>query len=286
VLNSQTQFLHDVAAFTGAKVFNPIARPIQSATFEDLIAGKSKAFEATRYRSNILGAPDEESVGMRVAELEALKANPESVYDRMEIESRIGKLTCGVAKVKVIGPSQSEIRERKDRAEDAWCAVRAAIKHGTLPGGGWTLVQLSDVLHRMSEDAAAHGNSARALATQILSHAFLAPIEVLYSNAGFNAEEIEAQVHEMRMEPGKTYNLQEGKWVGLDEVIDSAPAVMEAIRNSISIATLMGTLGGVVVFARDRETDQSDAADWNRHVQAIQDGDSTATAMEIEDRNS
>lgn len=283
IQNSRTQFLNDVAAFTGAVVFNPISKPIQQASFRELIKGKSKAFESTRYRSNILGNPDPTSVALRVQELEHLLKSPESVYDRLEIERRIGKLTCGVAKVKVVGPSQAEIRERKDRAEDAWCAVRSATKHGTLPGGGWALAQLSK---KLEERSLSEKDKSKQLALNILSQAFLDPIRVLYSNAGFTEEEIDYQIKYMKENPDKTFDLQNHEWVDAFDILDSAPAVLEAIRNSISIASLIGTLGGVVVFDRDREADLEDAKSAAEFVSTIQEGESTATQINDADRNS
>jgi chaperonin GroEL len=183
----------------------------------------------------------------------------------------------------VVGPSQAEIRERKDRAEDAWCAVRSATKHGTLPGGGWALAQLSK---KLEERSLSEKDKSKQLALNILSQAFLDPIRVLYSNAGFTEEEIDYHIKYMKENPDKTFDLQNHEWVDAFDILDSAPAVLEAIRNSISIASLIGTLGGVVVFDRDREADLEDARSAAEFVSAIQEGESTATQINDADRNS
>jgi chaperonin GroEL len=282
ILNSRSQFLHDVAAFTGAKVWNPMSNPIMSARAKDLVLGLSEGFEAGRYRSTIIGTPDPSSVEIRVQELQNLIGKTEAVYDRQDIEIRIGKLTCGIAKVKIIGPSQVEIREKKDRAEDAWCAIRSAVKHGTLPGGGWTLAKLSDQLSRSS---AADSQSA-ALAKQILAKAFLEPIRVLYGNAGFDDETIEASINALKLDQEQTLDVQSGQWVKKEDLLDSAPAVLEAIRNSISIATLLGTLGGVVIYKRDASADQEDARSAEDYNRAVKEGDSSAQSMFEEDLDS
>lgn len=280
VMNSQTQFLYDLAAFTGAKVFNPMSSPVNQASVGDLVRGTSDAFESSRFRSTIIGMPDPTSVEFRVEELKELKNKSEAVYDRMQIEARIGALTCGIAKIKVVGPSQAEIRERKDRIDDSWCAVRAAIKYGTLPGGGWTLLRLSEWLKRISCDSTAKG-----LAAKILSEAFLVPLDVLFSNAGFNDEEKRETLGRMGDDKSITFNLQEGRWVGVSEILDSAPAVLEAIRNSISVASLLGTLGGVVVFKRDGAADTQDSKEASAFAKAIRSGESSATDMMAEDLN-
>lgn len=260
--NSQSHFLHDVAAFTGAKVFNSVTNPINKASREDLLSGKSLAFEAGRYRSTIIGVPDQTSVELRIDELKAQLVNPEAVYERQDLEIRIAKLTCGIAKVKVIGPSQVEIRERKDRAEDAWCAIRSAAKSGALPGGCWTLIQLAKDLEKETSHAA-----------EVLRKAFMEPVHVLYKNAGYNQEFIDGVVAKIKLNPSETFNLQDDTWVKNDAILDSMPAVQEAIRNSISIATLLGTLGGIIVFKRDSEMDSLDSKDLRTYMKEMEEAD-------------
>lgn len=267
-MNSQSQFMHDLAAFVGAKVFNPIANPMSQAPLEDLIQGRSEAFESSRFRSTVIGMPDPSAVELRVDELKTQIAKAESVFDRQSTEIRIAKLTCGIAKVKVIGPSQVEIRERKDRAEDAWCAIRSASKHGALPGGCWTLVQLHQFL---LEKTLGNRNEDIAVAAEILSKAFLEPVSVLYTNAGYTMDEIDALVYKMLKDSKYTFNLQEGTWVEKDGILDSAAAVLEAIRNSVSIATLLGTLGGIIVFKRDEQIDRTDSKDMNKFMADLAD---------------
>ena len=279
-LNSRTQFLHDVAAFTGAKVFNPLANPIQQAEPADLICGTSEEFEAGRYKSLIKGEPNADAIMFRVDELKHLKDRSESILDKQELERRIAKLTCGIAKVKVMAPSQIEIRERKDRAEDAWCAIKSAAKHGALPGGGWTLIKISG---RLAEMSVTEKDPAKQLAMDVLSKALLAPVEILYSNAGYSPEETVNIVNQLSESDRNTFDIQQDKWVPIHDLLDSAPAVTEAIRNSISTATLLGTLGGVVVFNRDEALERSNAKDNIDYQKALYDGESTATAVYNED---
>jgi len=258
--NSQSQFLHDLSAYTNSVVFNPLTKPLPQGTTEELVRGRSDAFESSRYRSTIIGLPDPTSVELRVDELKYLKTKQKGAeYDIKEIETRIAKLTCGVAKVYITAPSLVEIREKKDRVEDAWCAIRSASKYGTLPGGGWTLTKLAkDFL----TEANSEQDGAKALAYRILATAFLAPVKKLYENAGYTSDEVKKRIDWLSNNEDKTFDLQRELEVSVEDILDSAPAVMEAIRNSISIATLLGTLGGVVVYSRN---DAVDAAESNSH---------------------
>jgi chaperonin GroEL len=161
----------------------------------------------------------------------------------------MGKLTGGIAKLKIFGSSNGELREKRDRAEDAICAVRGAIKHGTLPGGGHTLVDLT----RMFRD---HHDP---IYREVLAKALMEPVERLFKNAGFSEEErgqITCQYNGLL-----TYDLLEGKMIDpyVAGLLDSTPAVLEAIRNAISIATLLGTCGGTIAFKRDGEVDKAEA---------------------------
>ena len=79
----------------------------------------------------------------RVEEIKEQLKNPESQYEENDLNVRIGKLTSGIARLYVYGPSQGETREKRDRAEDAWMAIRGAVKFGAIPGGGYVLVRLA-----------------------------------------------------------------------------------------------------------------------------------------------
>ena len=269
--NGQLYFLQDLAAITGAKLLDPLNANLEHSLPEDLGVGVA-SFEATRFRSNIVGKPGDEEkrqkledlILLRVDELQAQLARAESQLERMFLEERIGKLTGGIARLKVIGASNGELKEKRDRAEDAVCGVRGAIKHGALPGGGWTLLRTMHELASQKDP----------IITDVLIPALYEPVVTLFSNAGINEEEMVAILEPIIKQiaektPPMVFDVLEGKHVDPLQggVLDSTPAVLEAIRNSISIATLLGTLGGTVVFRRDlnlERSEASDTADWNR----------------------
>lgn len=275
IQNSELHFLHDLSAVTGAKVFDPITCPLDNAKLSDLGYG-IQSFEMTRYRSTILGLCDEDLVLSRAEELKQAIANPESKLDAQILAERLGKLTGGIAKLKVVGPSSGELREKRDRAEDAICAVRGAMKHGCLPGGGWGLKAVITKL-----------NHSDPVVSEVLVPSLQAPIIKMLNNCGLSEDEIvecyklittkivkvgESKVIETEGTSVETqdykrvnmvYDAWEGKQVDAIEggILDSTPAVIEAIRNSISIATLLGTLGGTVVYPRDDELERKEAID-------------------------
>ncbi len=259
--NGQLQFLMDVAAVTGAKILDPLNAPIEMASLDDLGPGVA-AFEASRFRSSILGYADATLLEMRVDELKSGLESPESELDAILIRERIAKLAGGIAKLRVIGASNGELKEKRDRAEDAVCAVRGAIKHGCLPGGGWTLLKLCSVLPK--DD----------IIDQVLRTAFMEPFTRLLQNCGITEPEESRAIMEpilvgLQTDTPIVYDFLERKHVNAYDsgILDSTPAVLEAIRSSISIASLLGTLGGTVVFKRDAALEREEAkatAAWLR----------------------
>jgi chaperonin GroEL len=261
--NSQLNFLQDLQAITGATILDPLTAPIESASVLD-VGGGVEGFECSRFRSSVLGHADPEKVAQRVEELNEQLKNPESQLDAMLTTERKAKLTGGIARLHVIGSSNGELKERKDRAEDAVCAVRGAIKYGCLPGGAWMLLKIMSILPRDR------------VSDEIVRPALMAPFQRLVSNSGvvddFETKAILDPILQGICD-GKqvVYDFLNQKHVDAFEggVLDSAPAVREAVKNSISIATQTGTMGGIVVFLRDHELEKKEAlntADWIRNA--------------------
>lgn len=252
VQNGEMYFLHDLAAVVGAKVFDPVSNPVQEAELADLGHGID-SFEASRYRSTILGLSDENLLICRADEVKQAIATAESKLEASLLQERLAKITGGVAKLKVIGSSTGELREKRDRAEDAICAVRGARKNGCLPGGGWTLKMLIDGLRDDSSP----------IVGEVLIPSLMEPIQRIFQNCGFNDEEIADAIS--KIEGNNVFDAWEGKQVNAIDggVLDSIPAVLSAIQNSLSIASLLGTLGGTIVFKRDHEMELAEAREAN-----------------------
>lgn len=258
----QLDLLKDIAAMTRAKIFDPVSTPLTTATLDDL--GQAiGVFEAQKYRSNlIVREPPELELSDRIQSLKEQHAGDVSIYEKADLEERIAKLSGGIARLTIYAPSNGEAKERRDRAEDAVLAVRGALKHGVLPGGGWTLAMLA-------MEAAALANKDPVMS--VFANALWAPLYKMWHNAGMNAEEISGLRFDMAENYSfadecdwHTHDLLEGKSVvAFGPVLDSVPAVRDALKNAISIASLLGTLGGVIVYPRDHATDFAEA-DENR----------------------
>lgn len=279
--NAPRNFLDDLGAVVGATVFDQATKPLDTATFEDLgnIAQDPDdtkwkalgvtAIEVTRYRSTVLGFCQEDILVARAEKVKAQAEQAESELEAALIRERLAKLTGGIAKLKVVGSSSGEIKERRDRAEDAICAVRGALKAGCLPGGCWTLMRLASQLKRFQSP----------VNENILAPALQVPFQILLENVGIVPADSRYNNLWQTMDAFATttsdskeanvWNARTATWCNAVEggLLDSTPAVREALKNAISIATLLGTLGGTIVFPRDREVEKQearDAADFNR----------------------
>ena len=294
--NSQYDFLLDLSAVTGAKIYDalnyPLPRTHEELDLADLGHGVD-AFEATKFRSTVLGQCDEVLILERVDILEQqLAQSAGSILEASYLQERIGRISGGIAKLKVIGSSNGELRERRDRAEDAIMAVRKAIESGCLPGGGWMLVRLAKQINERFVKWPEHVYEPKRwyefwkpvpaqrqsdVLNEVLAPALLEPFYVLYRNLGWDDDEI---THDLLggMLAGSdekfVYDALENEWghaVALG-ILDSTPAVLEAIRNSLSIATLLGTLGGAIVFPRDETFERAEARENNAFMRDIKSG--------------
>lgn len=250
-------FLMDLSALTGGRIFDVIEYPLQNFQLADLGVGVQN-FEAGRFRSNILGRRDDLLVLERVDQIQKqLEGIMVSELDKAQLRERVAKLTSGIAKLVVQGPSHGEIKEKRDRAEDAICAVRGAIKWGALPGGGAVLGEVSS----WSFPPDGYTEDTAKVWSEVIAPSLREPIRRLYTNAGYSPEEADKMVTEVSYH--HAYDVLNRKWVDPIEanLLDSVPAVRESLRNSVSIASLLGTCGGTVVFGRDLEVDRNEARD-------------------------
>jgi chaperonin GroEL len=253
----QLDFIEDLAAITGGKVLSNLGKTLANATEKDLGFLPNGSFEATRYRSNIIGIRDEILVIERVEVLQKRLATAGSRLDATILQERIGKVSGGIAKLRVVGPSTGDVKERRDRADDAVCAVRGALKHGYLSGGGKTLVRLATNLEFPSKHVC-----------DVLAPAFIEPVRRMLTNAGLDNEAAKEVCFKLSQDDDTVFDALKMEYVkALDGgILDSTPAVLEAIRNSINIATILGTLGGAVIFPRDKEFERREAKEAHDYL--------------------
>lgn len=258
-MNAQSHWLVDLASFTGAKVFG-LKNQITEATLDDLGAGM-ESFESTRFRSTLTGNPDPFNIEFRAEELRKQLKRAESKAESGWLDERIAKITSGIAKLTILGSSPADIKERADRCEDAICAIRSSITHGVLPGGGRLAI---DMALKISEELQ-EGDPAR----EVLLPSLLSLFNRLLDNAGYHEEEAKEVLSHLVNNVNDVYDIENQKF-GLAEelgIFDAAKAVSEALRNSVEIAGVLGTLGGIVVHPRDAEFERKEASldeEWRK----------------------
>lgn len=255
VVNSRLNFLLDLSAFTGARVFG-LKDPVTEATVDDLGEGMER-FESYRFRSTVVGNSIPENIEERAAVLKKQLEAPESEYAKRDLEERLGKLTNGIAMIKIYAGSAGELKERHDRVEDAVMAVRAAITNGALPGGGRTLINLAVKLASLTDVS----EQERVVWDNILIPSLMSPVYRLFDNAGYNEEEKQNILQKLFADPNLVYDVENQKMGKAEELglFDATKAVEEALKNSVSIASVMGVMGGIICFPRDGELERQEA---------------------------
>lgn len=255
VKDSRFHFLQDLAAFTGAKIFG-MHNAIRDAQPDDFGRNMEK-FECYRFRSTVVGQPDQMDIETRADILKKQLETPESQYAAIALKERLGKLTSGIAKLQIFAGSAGELKEKADRVEDAVCAVRAAITHGALPGGCRVLTNLALIMNSYEGS-----ESVKRVAKEVVAVSLLEPLFKLLDNAGYNEDEVNSVVTELTSNPEIVYNLEEQQFGTAEELglFDAAKAVEQAIENAISIASVMGVMGGLVAFPRDHQLEREEAS--------------------------
>ena len=267
IVNSRFDFLNDLAAFTGAKVFG-LTAPIKDAQPEDFGTGMER-FEMYRFKSTVVGKPDELNIELRANTLKSQMENPESMIAKIILQERLGKLTSGIAKLKIFAGSAGELKEKHDRAEDAVCAVRGSITHGILPGGCRILLNLAIIA-----DGLETSNVQESLiAKEVIMPSLLEPIGKLLDNAGYSEEEADEVVKKLTADTDLVYDVENQKYGSPFElgVFDALKAVEEALKNAVSIASVMGVMGGMVVFPRDHQLEREEAQADRAYMDAVND---------------
>jgi chaperonin GroEL len=253
IINGQLEFLMDVSAFTGAKIFD-MNNSLLDALPEDFGRNMEK-IEIYRFRTTIVGEPDQLNVEDRASQISTRMKQSESKIEKILLEERLGKLTNGIAQLKIYGSSNAELKEKADRAEDAVCAVRAAIGHGCLPGGCRVLINLLVGLLAETEN--------KEINQEILIPSLAAPFYKLLDNAGYNLDEQQEILGKLIENKDLVYDVENAVFGKAKElgIFDATLAVEQALKNAVSIASVMGTLGGIIAFPRDGQLERQAALD-------------------------
>jgi chaperonin GroEL len=228
--------LEDIAVVTGARVIAPeLGRTLESATRDDL--GHVRRVEAGKEKTTLIGgAGDVAKIEQRTRQIRSELEEVTSDYDREKLQERLGKLAGGVAVVKVGGATESEMKERKIRVEDALHATRAAVEEGILPGGGVALLRCRAVLGGL-----AGANADENAGIAIVQRALAEPLRQIVGNAGLEPSVVIDAVENGTGSYG--YNAATGVYGDMVDmgVLDPTKVTRNALINAASVAGLILT---------------------------------------------
>ena len=234
--------LEDIAVLTGGTVISEdIGIKLENVTLDML--GTSKRVTITKDDTTIVdGAGEKADIEARVGQIRRQVEDSSSEYDKEKLQERLAKLAGGVAVIKVGGATESEVKERKDRVDDALNATRAAVEEGIVAGGGVALLKATKALEGLKGD-----NPDQTQGIAIIARAIQSPIRQIATNAGVEGSIVVGKVLENESATFG-YNAQTEEYGDMLTfgVIDPAKVVRHALQDSASIAGLMITTEAAV----------------------------------------
>jgi chaperonin GroEL len=239
--------LEDLAVLTGGKaVTEDLGMKLASLTLDDL--GQAKKVTIDKDTTTIVeGGGSAASIAGRVAQLRTQVEDTTSDYDREKLQERLAKLVGGVAIIKVGAATETELKERKARVEDAMHATKAAVEEGIVAGGGVALLRASTVLQHLQL------SGDERIGVRIIARAIEEPMRWIAANAGHEGSIVVQRVRELKDEEG--FNAQTERYEDLVAagVIDPTKVVRSALQNAASIASLLLTTEAVVTVIAERQ---------------------------------
>ena len=237
--------LEDIAILTGAQVISEdLGIKLESVTLEML--GKAKKVSITKDDTTIVdGIGEKDAIEARIAQIKRQIEETSSDYDKEKLQERLAKLAGGVAVIKVGGSTEVEVKEKKDRVDDALNATRAAVEEGIVPGGGVALLKASKILEGMKGD-----NADQTAGIAIVRRAVQAPIRQIAENAGVEGSIVVGKVMESASATFG-FNAQTEEYVDMVQagVIDPAKVVRTALQDAASVSSLLITTEAAIVEA-------------------------------------
>jgi chaperonin GroEL len=233
--------LEDIAILTGGTVISEdMGMKLEKTTIADL--GRAKSIKIDKDNTTIVdGAGDSQAIKDRVAQIKVQIDDTSSDYDKEKLQERLAKLAGGVAVIKVGGATEMEVKERKDRVDDALHATRAAVDEGIVPGGGVALLRARNAIKGLKGD-----NHDQDAGIGIVLRAMEEPIRAISTNAGFEASVVVNQVSNGEESYG--FNAATGEYGDLiaQGVIDPTKVTKTALVNAASVAALVLTTDTII----------------------------------------
>ncbi|PSM51761.1 60 kD chaperonin (cpn60) [Campylobacter blaseri] len=232
--------LEDIAILTGGNVISEeMGRTLESATLEDL--GEAESVVIDKDNTTIVNGKGEKSaIEGRVAQIKSQIEETTSDYDKEKLQERLAKLSGGVAVIKVGAASETEMKEKKDRVDDALSATKAAVEEGIVIGGGAALICAGKkVKLELSGD--------EAIGAAIVERALYAPTRQIAENAGFDAGVVANEIKNSK-DDNKGFDASTGEYVDMFEagIIDPVKVTRVALQNAVSVSSLLLTTEATV----------------------------------------
>ncbi len=234
--------LEDIAILTGGQVISEdLGIKLENVTLADL--GRAKKIILEKEKTTIVdGVGEKAGIEARVAQIKAQIETTTSDYDREKLQERLAKLAGGVAVIRVGGSTEVEVKEKKDRVDDALNATRAAVEEGIVPGGGVALLRAKKAVEALTSD-----NADIAAGLKIVLRALEAPIRQIAENAGVEGSIVVGKILE-NADQNFGFNAQTEEYVDMiaTGIVDPAKVVRTALQDAASIASLIVTTEALV----------------------------------------
>ncbi len=241
--------LQDIAILTGGQVVSEdLGMKLENITLDML--GSAKRVEMTKDDTTIIdGIGDKELISARTAQIRKEIEETTSDYDREKLQERLAKLSGGVAVIKVGGASEVEVKEKKDRIDDALHATRAAVKEGVVAGGGCALLYAGRVLDELKPE-----NQDQKVGIDIIRKATQAPIRQIVENAGLDGAVVAGKLLESK-DANYGFNAQSGEYTDMVKagIIDPTEVVRTALQDAASVGGLLITTEAMVTELPKKE---------------------------------
>jgi chaperonin GroEL len=248
--------LQDIAVLTGGEaIFEDLGLKLETVTLEQL--GKAKKLKVDKDNTTVIeGGGKKDAIKSRIATIQKELDKSTSDYDKEKLSERIAKLSGGVAKINVGGATESEVKEKKMRVEDAMHATKAAHQEGILPGGGTALLRASAGL-KASGDL----TDDEKVGYKIIVHACRAPVKQIAENAGEDGNVVAKEVLG-KDETNFGYDARANEYTDLMKrgIIDPTKVVRSALQNAASVATLLLTSDAMIAEEQKKDDKKGGAA--------------------------
>ncbi|MCT8328945.1 chaperonin GroEL [Albidovulum sediminis] len=249
--------MEDVAVLTGGHVISAeMGTKLESVTMDML--GSAKKVAITKDDTTIIdGAGDKDAIAARVRQIRAQIEETTSDYDKEKLQERLAKLAGGIAVIRVGGATEIEVKERKDRVDDALNATRAAVQEGVVPGGGVALIHAGKVLATLKGE-----NGDQDAGIKIMRRAIQAPLRQIAGNAGVDGSVVVGKVIE-NDSPSFGFDAQAEEYGDMLKagVIDPTKVVRIALENAASIAGLLITTEAMIAQKPEKAAAGSEMSD-------------------------